>query len=445
MIAADSIADSIVPGPAETGRPAPERPLRVLVVLPMYGGSLPVGRYCVRALRSMGHMAEAFEAPSFHGAFTALSDLSVSSEHLSQLENGFLQVVSQAILARVDAFEPDLVLSLAQAPLSSQALRRLRRDGVPTAMWFVEDWRIFTYWKAFAPLYDTFAIIQEDPFFAELGKVGQENALYLPLAADPAFHTPVELTSVERRTFGSDVSFMGAGYPNRRQAFRQLIKYDFKIWGTEWEGDPTLDRHVQMGGRRISPEECVKIFNATRINLNLHSSVKASELVVPGDFVNPRTFELASCGAFQLVDERALLPEMFHSDELATFTSMPELIERIDHFLAHPDERAAYAARGRERVLAEHTYAHRMQSLIDFIAARRPGWPAPRRKIADAMRDYPPELRDKAAALLDELGLPATVSFDDLVQAVRAKSGTLSDIETAVLFLDEWKKQYGGK
>lgn len=423
----------------------PARPLRVLVVLPMYGGSLPVGQSCVRALTSMGHLVEVFEAPAFHSAFTALKGLSVSSQNLGQLENGFLQVVSQAVYAKVESFEPDLVLSLAQAPLASPTLRRLRKDGVATAMWFVEDWRIFTYWKAFAPLYDYFAIIQEDPFFEELEKVGQTDALYLPLAADPDFHRPLELSSVEKRTFGSEVSFMGAGYPNRRQAFRQLIKYDFKIWGTEWDGDPTLARHVQMDGRRISPEECVKIFNATRINLNLHSSVQANELVSKGDFVNPRTFELAACGAFQLVDERGLLFDLFYSDELATFDSMSDLIEKIDHYLAHPEERDEIARRGRDKVLAEHTYAHRMQALIDFIAARRPGWPAPRRKAVDAMKDFPPELRDKVTELLQGLNLPATVSFDDLVAAVRQQSGKLSDVETALLFLDEWKKQYGGK
>ncbi|WP_461209462.1 CgeB family protein [Desulfocurvus sp. DL9XJH121] len=411
----------------------------------MYGGSLPVGRWCVRALASMGHMAEAFEAPAFHPAFTALRDLSVTSERVSQLENGFLQVVSQAILAKVESFEPDLVLALAQAPLSSQALRTLRRDGVATAMWFVEDWRVFTYWKAYAPLYDYFGIIQEDPFFAELEQVGQENALYLPMAADPEFHAPRELTSVERHTFGSDLSFMGAGYPNRRSAFRRLISYDFKIWGTEWDGDPTLERHLQMQGRRMNSEECVKIFNASRINLNLHSSVRGDELVPRGDFVNPRTFELAACGAFQLVDRRDLMDDLFHSDELATFTSMAELTEKIDYFLAHPEEREEYSRRARERVLAEHTYAHRMQALIDFIAARRPGWPAPRRKAVDAMRDFPPELKEQALDLLERLGLPANVGFEDLVQAVRAQSGTLSEVETAILFLDEWRRQYGGK
>ena len=75
-----------------------------------------------------------------------------------------------------------------EAPLSRQALKRLRRDGVPTAMWFVEDHELFTYWKMFAPLYDVFAVIQKGNFPDKLAAVGQPNSLYLPLAADPSVH-----------------------------------------------------------------------------------------------------------------------------------------------------------------------------------------------------------------------------------------------------------------
>ena len=65
----------------------------------------------------------------------------------------------------------------------------------------------------------------------------------------------------------------------------------------------------------------MKIYNASKININLHSSLQTTDLVSRGDFVNPRTFELAAAGAFQLVDERSLLGELFGADELATFTS----------------------------------------------------------------------------------------------------------------------------
>ena len=147
-------------------------PLRILLVLPMYGGSLPVGRYCREALRELGHTVETFEAPEFHPAFTALKGLRVTTDRLEYLENSFLQVVSQAILAKAETFEPDLVLALAQAPLGRQALKRLRRDNVATAMWFVEDFRLFTYWRAFAPHYDFFAVIQKEPFLDQLREMG---------------------------------------------------------------------------------------------------------------------------------------------------------------------------------------------------------------------------------------------------------------------------------
>jgi len=422
--------------------------MRVLVVLPMYGGSLPIGRYCAAALAELGHLVEVFEAPEFHASYKALKGLKVTTDRLQYLENSYLQVVSNAVLAKVETFEPDLVLAMAQAPLSIQALKRLRRDGVPTAMWFVEDFRLFTYWQAYAPFYDFFAVIQKGEFPEALHTIGVENHLYLPLAAQPDVHKRLELSSSEQRKFGSDVSFMGAGYPNRRMAFRDLTRFDFKLWGTDWDGDAILAPYVQLAGARISPDDCVRIYNAAKININLHSSTQARELVTGGDFVNPRTFEVAACGGFQLVDRRSLMAELFAEDELAVFDSMEELLPRIEHYLAHPEEREAVAMRGRARVLKDHTYAQRMQTLLEFIARKRPGWPKAR-AAAPAVEGMPAELAEQIAALLERLGLPSSAAFEDVVWALRQKQGRLDGLDAAVLFLDEWRKLYaksgGGK
>ena len=416
-------------------------PLRVLVVLPMYGGSLPVGRYCAQALRDLGHTVEIFDAPAFHGAFSAVRGLRITGERLEQLENAFLQLISQAVQAKAEQFAPDLVLALAQAPLTRQTLKRLERQGMVTAMWFVEDYKLFTYWRAFAPWYGIFAVIQKEPLLSELAAAGQPNALYLPLAALPDFHAPRDPDPAEQRKYGAKLSFLGAGYPNRRAAFRQLRHLDFKIWGSDWEGDDSLAAHVQQKGARISPEEALRIYSASRINLNLHSSVQARELVPPGDFVNPRTFELAACGAFQLVDRRDLMPELFADDELACFSTMQELLEKIDYFLAHPEERAAFAERGRQRVLRDHTYHQRMERLIGFIKERKQGWPA-RAKGEGLPADLPPELRTELADLLAGLGLPENATLEDVMPRLRQRSDPLSPLETNLLFLDEWRKLY---
>ncbi len=447
---------------------------RVLVVLPFYGGSLPVGRYCMQGLRDAGCLAESFEAPEFFSAFEALKGLKVAQDRLDFLEHSFLQSIGQAILAKVEAFAPDLVLAMAQAPMPPSVLKRLRKDGVPTAMWFVEDYRLFTYWRAFAPLYDIFAVIQQEPFFSELSAIGAENVLYLPLAAQPDFHRPLELAPKEKAAFASDLSFMGAGYPNRRALFRELTRYDFKIWGTEWEGESALAPLVQRNGSRISPEDSVKIYNSAAINLNLHSSISPDAEIKPGDFVNPRTFELAACGAFQLVDRRALLPELFNlaapnagnpgqqaelapfssqQAELAAFSSKAELFSLIEYYLKRPEERAALAERARKRVLAEHTYKQRMESLLSFAAQRLPqnaggklpgfeqGWPKAR-KITGWPEDLPRELQDELLQLLEKLQVPPQADFDAVITALRGQSGELAPLEAALLFLDEWKKQY---
>lgn len=416
------------------------RKVRVLVVLPFYGGSLPIGRYVAQALRDEGHVVDVFEAPGFYGAFSALKGLRVGADRLEQLENAFLNNISQAIYAKVEHAEPDLVLSLAQAPLNRATLRRLERDKVVTAMWFVEDYRLFTYWRAFAPSYDLFFTIQKDPLLDALKAEGA-HGVYLPLAALPSFHRPLVLDAAEQRRFGSDVSFLGAGYPNRRVAFRQLTDVDLKIWGTEWDGEGLLARHVQASGARIEPEDAVKIFNASRINLNLHSSVRSDTPVAPGDFVNPRTFELAACGAFQLVDERALLPELFAADELATFTDMDGLRAAIGHYLAHPEDRAVLAAKARARVLAEHTYQQRVRDMLEAVAALRPEWPRARSRVP-LPEDAPQALRTELEALMARFNLPPSADFADVIARLRQESGTLDPLETSLLFLDEWRKQY---
>ena len=140
-------------------------------------------------------------------------------------------------------------------------------------------------------------------------------------------------------------------------------------------------------------------------------------------------------GAFQLVDRRRLLPELFAEDELACFDSEAELYEKIDYFLSHPDERARFCRRARERVLAEHTYAQRMRRLLDYVAEQFGPWKAEAEQAAIA----PPLLE-----LLQRLELGPGASFENVVHTLRRQSGALSDVETAILFLDEWRRQYRG-
>jgi spore maturation protein CgeB len=260
-------------------------------------------------------------------------------------------------------WKPDLIFALALAPLSPAILERLRTAGLTCAFWWIENHRVLPYWRVVAPLYDWFYAIQPGAFMTRLSEAGARRPRYLPLACDPERHAQVVLTAVERRRFGADVSFAGSPYLNRRQIFAALADLRLRLWGAGWS-DAALAPLQAEGGKSFTLDEMLRIFAATKINLNLHSAEHVPGLDPEPDYVNPRTFELAACGAFQLVDHRSPLPDLFTNEEVVTFASVPELRSLIGRYLDDDGSRQAIAARARTRALAEHTYCHRMQQVF---------------------------------------------------------------------------------
>ncbi|MBI5741869.1 MAG: glycosyltransferase [Nitrospirae bacterium] len=347
------------------------RGLRILVVSPVHGGSLPIARYCSTTLKRMGHEVELVDNGGFYDAMLFARDVAKSKLRFKRMMDSLSAFLSEAVIARCEAFKPDLVLALAQAPLTEEYIRKIRSYGIATAFWFVEDFRVMDYWRKIAGHYDYFFTIQKGDFFEELKGAGIKNYHYLPLAADPDFHKKARLTDEEEKYYRSDVSFLGAGYFNRRHFLRGLLDFDFKIWGDGWPRDAAFDKCVQRSGARIETEETVRIFSATRININLHSSTYHRGINPFGDFVNPRTFELAACGAFQLVDRRRELDGLFDAgEEIVVFDDIEDLRRKIKYYLDNPGEREIIAERAAKRILREHTYEHRMRDMFEFLAGR---------------------------------------------------------------------------
>lgn len=145
--------------------------------------------------------------------------------------------------------------------------------------------------------------------------------------------------------------------------------------------------------------------------------------------------------AFQLVDERSLLPELFAPDELARFATLEEFYAKIEYFLARPEEREAYAARAQARVLQEHSYSRRMTVLLNFLEESLGPWQESGAQKTP-LPELPLEVQKELTHLIRKLGLGPHASFEDVLARLREQSGALSDLETSLLFLDEWRKQY---
>ncbi len=384
-------------------RVANRRP-RVMVVGPIAGGSLGVARSTARALEAEGCDTRFFDASQYADAYEAFDGLDAPLNARRRYQGELAALIGQAIVSISEQWRPDLLVALAQAPLDPESLDRLRSQRVATAFWFVENCRVLTYWQHMASAYDWFYAIQPGHFLDQLADAGSPNPAYLPVACDPDEHKPVQLSSDQYRRYAADVSFAGSAYLNRRRIFATLTDLPVRLWGPGWT-DTALAPLAAEGGRSFDLEEMVRIFAASRINLNLHSASHVETLDPNPDYVNPRTFELASCGAFQLSDVRDPLPDLFRPDEVVTFTDVRELRELIAHFLARDDERVAVVSRARTRALAEHTYAHRVRRMMhdtlspELIAAASARLPAPE-SLGDAVirmeGSHAPLKRDEA-------------------------------------------------
>lgn len=345
--------------------------LSVAVVGPMYGGSLPITDYLANAFEGLGHRVRHVGNDLGWPLYDAATKSLQSTQAQGQLGSMLTHLLSEWSLARVAEFAPDICIVMAQAPAGPDFAARLRERGIISAFWFVENWRHMTYWREVARAYDFFFHIQPGVFEAALDEIGCANHAFVQTGCDPAIHRPVILTEEERHEFGCDLSFAGAGYPNRNALFRGLTDYNFKIWGVNWTARE-LAGQVQRREERFTPEDFMKMVAAAKINLNLHSSTQAEGVDPKCDAINPRVFEIAAAGGFQLCDPCVGLETHFDlEDEVPAYTDLASLRARIDHYLAHPEERMAVARRAQARALAEHTYEHRAQQMLDFIFARQ--------------------------------------------------------------------------
>ncbi|MFO0698010.1 MAG: glycosyltransferase [Nitrospira sp.] len=419
--------------------------LHVAVVGPIYGGSLPIARYVIAALEKLGHRVSRIDHSVHHASYQAFESFR-DQRHRLTLQSRFCDVLSLSTMTQIAEDPPDLVLAIAQAPLTLAVLEHLRKKQFVTAMWFVENYRHLTYWQQLAMGYEYWFVIQQAECLEALRRAGAPHVSYLPMAADPTVHRPMILTEAEQQEYGADVSFVGAGYPNRRTLMPQWLSKDwtFKLWGNEWEGAINLQQVLQRNGARIDTETCMKVFNATAINLNLHSS-SGDELDRHADFVNPRTFELAACGAFQLVDDRTLLSDLFAPEELVRFQSAEEVPASIRTWLQDRAGRRQQAEAARCRVLNQHTYEHRMQELLGTIGLRQPD------RVGAILRGdrSAASLTEQASAppefvkLLNRFPPNQRVELKDVAADIRARGAgrELAREELLVLLLDSYRAE----
>lgn len=119
--------------------------------------------------------------------------------------------------------------------------------------------------------------------------------------------------------------------------------------------------NVHVHGGVESLTEMPKIFHLSRINLNM--TIKPIQTGLP-----LRIFDILGCGGFLMTNYQAELQEYFEIGvDLEAYSSLEELVDKCAYYLSHEEERKQIALNGYRKVCGQHTYPHRMKTMLEAL------------------------------------------------------------------------------
>lgn len=268
------------------------------------------------------------------------------------------RLIETKLLRGVREFSPDLILVLLGNQLSPKTIDSIRKlTRVPLVCWCQDQMTTLGRQYLLGGGYD--AVFVKDRYMLDLfSRMIRSTAFhYLPEACNPRMHRPIEMTAADRDRYGCEVMLAGTLYYYRQSILQQLDGFNVKVWGSkpDWLVDRLPGRFM---GRLVYGDEKVRATLAAKVCLN---TLHYAEV----DGLNCRAFEIAGCGGFQLISHVPVLDQHFVPDtEVVSYRSTDELIEKVRHFLHHPEAARAIASRGQARAHRDHTYEKRLCELL---------------------------------------------------------------------------------
>ncbi len=254
------------------------------------------------------------------------------------------------------SFKPDIVLCLTQA-LHEEVLLELHQQKIITICWWGDTAANMT--KQGLLCYGWDFIFIKDQFAEQKLRSLDLNAHYLPEAMNPDWHTWCFDHT------GSGILFAGNTYDYRHFLLRKLIatgKYQIDLYGNKpprWAA-PDI-QSVYKNKYIVKKEKSLAFGNA----LACINSTAMSEF----DSLNCRAFELAGAGGLQILEYRPAVEELFEpGTEILVYNSFNELTSILDRLITDRDAFHAVRIAGHRRASQEHTYAHRLTTMLNHLA-----------------------------------------------------------------------------
>ena len=192
------------------------------------------------------------------------------------------------------------------------------------------------------------------------GKTGQEILEYMKLVSPTLkINNPYNV---------EDVRYFEAMYLIRKLAniervcVLNLLAEDHDVYlYTYSEVDETLMPKVHRRPPVQVGEATSFIYAGTKINLNI--ALKGIE-----GGTTQRIMDIMGAGGFVLTNYCEETAELYEEDkEIVMFRTPEELIQKVDYYLEHEEEREQIARAGHEKAMNDYTYEKKIKRLLDWV------------------------------------------------------------------------------
>lgn len=317
--------------------------------------------------------------------YLKFKDQNPVSKKIKSMRKAFLKKFfakqNEKYIAAAEKHKPDFVFVINNSRMSESFLEYCRTKNLPVYMYCIDSIR----WcdKALEHMHYYTDIFSYEPSDEKIEFSPGKFVKFIPLGFDKEIYHPLD--NIEKKY---DICFVGRLEKRRLEMMEKIAEYAYNnhksmILYTSiqlkkiphfWLFPKLFVRQIKFKlkyphlmkfliNEPILGRELNRLYNQSKICLNLHVGTHAGMHTGP----NPRTFELLGSGAFEIIDSGHLEHTILSQKDLIECSSTKEIIENIDYYLNHEQERTDIAKHGYNTTYKNYELSILLQDILNKI------------------------------------------------------------------------------
>lgn len=290
-------------------------------------------------------------------------------------------LTSNCLYKEVIDFDPHIIFLINGDVIDKTALKIFKRFGYKIVIWEVDDPYTIDITALNAP-YADFIFTVDSSAVDKYKKSGCKNVYFLPLG----FSKKTFSKNIVNEKYQTDMCFIGTPFKGSYrikildELSDYLLRFKIRLIGSHVENEKwsSLSNYSRLKesiiNELISPDEASNYYNGAKINLNIHrdsysGSIDKNDEMWAANSPNDRMFNIAGCGAFQIVDNKRKDTGLSfkENDEIVLFNDSEDLKSKISFYLENDTERARIANNAYNRATSDHTINKRIEFIIEKV------------------------------------------------------------------------------